>query len=62
VAYFVIQFNDCGESVIRYGDNELSVAYPDDLGCKPVSVRPVNNVKFSSIPWTKNGELRCEVE
>lgn len=60
--YFVVAFDECKESVIRYGESEAAVSYPDDLGCVPISVRAVEKVKLASLPWDKNGCLRCEVE
>ena len=56
---FIVTF-DCNEHVIREGESAEEVAYEDDLGCSPVSVRPLTEVELRGLPWLKNGELRCE--
>jgi hypothetical protein len=58
---FVVEFWDCDEAVIRSGESAESASYPDDLGCPVRCVRPLSEVRLRSEPWTKGGELRCEV-
>lgn len=57
---WVVEF-DCNEAVIREGALE-DVNYPDDLGCLPISIRPIDEVKLKPFFWYKNGCLRCEID
>ena len=56
---FIVTFG-CDEHVIREGSSAQEIAYEDDLGCSPVSVRLLTEVELRGLPWLKNGELRCE--
>ena len=63
VRHFVVEF-DCGEAVIRTGMavDEKSICSPDDLGCLPVRIRHLDDVKIRPFLWLKNGCLRCEID
>jgi hypothetical protein len=57
---WVVEFG-CNEAVIRSGPDMASVSDPDDLGCPPVRIRRLEEVKIKPFLWDKNGCLRCEV-
>lgn len=56
---WVVQFG-CNEAVYREGTKE-EVNYPDDLGCQPLAVYPIEEVNILSA-WDKNGEFRVKYQ
>jgi hypothetical protein len=56
---YVVEFA-CAEAHIRRGPSRRAVSGPDDLGCPPTRVRLLKHVRLRSLPWEKNGCLRCE--
>lgn len=60
---FVVEF-ECGEVVIRTGKtaDDEDICSLDDLGCKVIRIRPLDDVKIKPFLWEKNGCLRCEID
>jgi hypothetical protein len=56
---WVVEF-DCGEAIIREGNRE-EIGYPDSLGCLPTAIYAHDKVILKTMPWVKDGELRCEI-
>lgn len=59
--YVVIFDCEGGEAVIRTGTFS-EVSQPDALGCPVKKVMLLSDVRLKTIPWTKDGELRCEID
>jgi hypothetical protein len=58
---WVVEFDGCGEAVIRTGGSPEDVNGPDDLGCPVLRIRPLVEVDLRGGLWMKDGELRCEI-
>jgi hypothetical protein len=65
VRYWVVEF-DCNEAVIREGLSVADVYYPDDLGCLPSRVRPLDDLiksrKKVRFLWGEHGCLRYKID